>query len=67
VTVQQMKQALDNAALNIKVIDVRDPDEYEISHIKGVPQIPLADLPSRFTELDPNQQLTSIARAASVP
>ncbi len=57
VTVQQMKQALDNAALNIKVIDVRDPDEYEISHIKGIPLIPLADLPSRFTELDPNQQL----------
>src|SRR5258708_7072895 len=57
VTVQQMKQALDSTALNIKVLDVRDPDEYEISHIKGVPQIPLNELSSRFTELDPNQQL----------
>jgi molybdopterin/thiamine biosynthesis adenylyltransferase len=57
ITVQEMKRALDDAKLGIKVIDVRDPDEYEISHIKGVPQIPLGDLPSRFTELDPNQQL----------
>jgi len=56
VTVQEMKRALDNPSLNIKVLDVRDPDEYEISHIKGVPQIPLGDLPKRFTELDPNQQ-----------
>lgn len=57
VTVQEMKRALDNPQLNIKVLDVRDPDEYEISHIKGVPQIPLGELPQRFTELDPNQQI----------
>jgi adenylyltransferase/sulfurtransferase len=56
VTVQEMKRALDDPKLGIKVIDVRDPDEYEIAHIKGVPQIPLGDLPQRFTELDPNQQ-----------
>ena len=42
---------------NVKVLDVRDPDEYEIAHIKGVPQIPLGSLPQRFTELDPNQQI----------
>ena len=43
--------------MNIKVIDVRDPDEYQISHVDGVPQIPLDSLPQRFTELDPNQQI----------
>jgi adenylyltransferase/sulfurtransferase len=57
VTVQEMKKALDQPGLNIKVIDVREPDEYEISHIKGVPQIPLSVIGQRFTELDPNQQL----------
>ena len=57
VTVQEMKKALENPGLNIKVVDVRDPDEYQISHIKGVPQIPLGSLPQRFTELDPNQQI----------
>jgi adenylyltransferase/sulfurtransferase len=57
VTVQEMKRAMDDLKLGIKIIDVREPDEYEISHIKGVPQIPLSDLSRRFTELDPNQQL----------
>lgn len=57
VTVQDMKKALENASLNIKVIDVREPDEYEIAHIAGVPQIPLSVLSQRFTELDPNQQI----------
>ena len=57
VTVQEMKKALDNPGLGIKVIDVRDPDEYQIAHIAGVPQIPLGSLPQRFTELDPNQTL----------
>ncbi|MDD5138803.1 MAG: molybdopterin-synthase adenylyltransferase MoeB [Verrucomicrobiales bacterium] len=56
VTVQDMKKALDNPNLHIKVIDVREPDEYEIAHVKGVPLLPLSELQSRFTELDPNTQ-----------
>jgi adenylyltransferase/sulfurtransferase len=56
VTVQDMKRALDNPALNIKVVDVREPDEYEIAKVAGVPLLPLSELPNRFTELDPNQQ-----------
>jgi adenylyltransferase/sulfurtransferase len=55
VTVQDMKQALDDPKLGIKVIDVREPDEYEIAHVKGVPLLPLSQLQERFTELDPNQ------------
>jgi len=55
VTVQDMKQALDNPKLGIKVIDVREPDEYEIAHVQGVPLLPLSQLRQRFTELDPNQ------------
>src|SRR5437879_4470089 len=57
VTVQEMRSALEDPKLGIKVIDVRDPDEYDISHINGIPQIPLGELPQRFTELDPNQQI----------
>ena len=55
VTVQQMKQALDDPKLGIKVVDVREPDEYEIAHVEGVPLLPLSQLGQRFTELDPNQ------------
>ena len=57
VTVQEMKRALDDPKLGIKVIDVREPDEYQIAHIDGVPLFPLGLLPQRFTELDPNKQM----------
>ncbi len=57
VTVQEMKRALDNPALGIKVIDVREPDEHQIAHIAGVPLLPMSVLPHRFSELDPNQAL----------
>ena len=56
VTVQDMKKALDDPKLGIKVVDVREPDEYEIAMVKGVPLLPLSELNQRFTELDPNQQ-----------
>jgi adenylyltransferase/sulfurtransferase len=56
VTVQEMKKALDDAKLGIKVIDVREPDEHQIAHIDGVPLFPLSTLPQQFTDLDPNQQ-----------
>jgi adenylyltransferase/sulfurtransferase len=56
VTVQEMKKALDNPALGIRVVDVREPDEYEIARVAGVPLLPLSQLNDRFTELDPNQQ-----------
>ena len=39
-----------------KVIDVREPFEYEIAKVDGVPLLPLSQLQQRFTELDPNQQ-----------
>ena len=56
VTVQAMKKALDNPKLGIRVIDVREPDEYQIAHVEGAKLLPLSILPQRFTELDPNQE-----------
>ena len=53
VTVQEMKRALDNPQLGIKVIDVREPAEHQAAHINGVPLFPLSTLPQRFGELDP--------------
>ena len=57
VTVQEMKKALDDPKLGIRVIDVREQDEHEIAHIKGVPLLPLSQLAQRFPELDPNTHL----------
>jgi sulfur-carrier protein adenylyltransferase/sulfurtransferase len=56
VTVQEMKRVLDTPALGIRVIDVREADEYEIARVNGVPLVPLSTLPQRFTDLDPNVQ-----------
>ena len=56
VTVQQMKKAMDDPKLGIKIIDVREADEYEIAHINGVPLYPLSTMNDWFTQLDPNQQ-----------
>ena len=65
VTVQDMKKALDNPGLGIKVVDVREPDEYEIARVAGVPLLPLSELHSRFTELDPNTQYYLHCKAGS--
>ena len=54
VTVHDLKQALDNPKLAIQVIDVREPDEHKIAHIKGARLVPLSTLAQRFSELDPN-------------
>jgi molybdopterin/thiamine biosynthesis adenylyltransferase/rhodanese-related sulfurtransferase len=55
VSVQDLKQALDNPKLGITVIDVREPNEYQIAHIEGVPLLPLSQLAQRFSELNPEQ------------
>jgi adenylyltransferase/sulfurtransferase len=55
VTVHELKQALVNPQLGIKVLDVREPAEQQIARIDGVPLMPLSTLSARLTELDPNQ------------
>ncbi|MFM1767895.1 MAG: hypothetical protein RJA22_424 [Verrucomicrobiota bacterium] len=55
VTVQDMKKALSDPKLAIRVIDVREMDEHQIARIDGVPLVPLSTLPQKFTDLDPNQ------------
>ncbi len=57
VTVQDMQHALKSPEKGIRVIDVREPDEYEIARVAGVPLFPLSRLNQQFTELDPNQQI----------
>lgn len=55
VTVQQLKQALENPNLGIKVIDVREPNEFQIARIPGTELLPLSQLVQRFNELDRDQ------------
>lgn len=38
-----------------QLIDVREPYEWQIVHLKGFQLIPLGDLPARYSELDRNK------------
>jgi sulfur-carrier protein adenylyltransferase/sulfurtransferase len=55
VSIHDMKQALDNAALGIKVVDIREPGEYAAAHIQGVMFLPMSEMQLRLDELDPKQ------------
>ena len=40
---------------NYNLLDVRQPDEYEQSHLPGAKLIPVGELADRFRELDPRK------------
>ena len=50
ITVSELKSKLDNGE-PIKVLDVREPHEYEVANI-GVKLVPLGELPQRLAEFD---------------
>ena len=45
-------QEFEDVRQKVRVIDVREPHEHEISRIEGAELIPLGDLPNRMHELD---------------
>ncbi len=51
--VRKFLQGRDPREYNL--IDVRQPGEYEQGHILGARLIPVAELPGRLAELDPNK------------
>ena len=55
VTVHELKRALDDPKLGIQILDVREPNEYQIARIPGAQLVPLSTLPKQIAELDPNQ------------
>ncbi|MBA3271655.1 MAG: molybdopterin-synthase adenylyltransferase MoeB [Acidobacteria bacterium] len=50
---RELKERLDRGEA-IVVVDVREPQEYQINRIAGSTLIPLGELPQRFGELDAN-------------
>lgn len=47
---------------SILLVDVRDPVELQISSLPGAVQLPLAQLPQRIEELNPNQEIVLFCR-----
>ena len=52
----ELKKRLDRGDA-LKIVDVREPHEYEINRIAGSTLIPLGDIPKRYVELDPSDEI----------
>jgi adenylyltransferase/sulfurtransferase len=55
-TVEELKSRLDRRE-PLFILDVRNPEEFQICRLPGSTLIPLSELPSRFGELDSDQEL----------
>jgi adenylyltransferase/sulfurtransferase len=55
-TSRELKAELDRGE-PVVIVDVREPQEYQINRLPGSMLIPLGDLPTRYVELDPNANL----------
>jgi adenylyltransferase/sulfurtransferase len=56
ITSVELKQRLDHGD-NLTLVDVREPNEYQINRIPGTVLIPLGDIPKRYTELNPDAEI----------
>ena len=50
-TTKQVKELLDSGK-KVTLLDVREPQEWDITHLDGAKLIPLASIPERMNELD---------------
>ena|SRR3989338_8012928 len=65
ITPQELKTKLDGGE-KITIIDVREPSEWTICHLKEARLIPLEELPRRLNELDPNDAIILHCPSATV-
>ena len=56
ITPVELKRRLD-AGEKLQIVDVREPNEYQINRIPGTVLIPLGELPRRYQELDLDREI----------
>ncbi|MQA30359.1 MAG: molybdopterin-synthase adenylyltransferase MoeB [Luteitalea sp.] len=56
ITAEELKSRLDRGDA-LRIVDVREPNEFQINRIPGSELIPLGDVPRRYAELDPDQEI----------
>jgi molybdopterin/thiamine biosynthesis adenylyltransferase/rhodanese-related sulfurtransferase/molybdopterin converting factor small subunit len=64
ITSLELKKRLDRGE-KLTIIDVREPNEYQINRIEGSILIPLGDVPQRYAEFDPNQELITQCKSGA--
>jgi adenylyltransferase/sulfurtransferase len=56
ITVEELKRRLDRGE-QVFILDVRNPEEYQICRIPGSTLLPLPQLPQRYGELDRGREM----------
>lgn len=60
---RELKRLLDDPGRTAIVIDVREPEEYEEAHIRGLPLIPMGDIIDWTEKLDPSREYVFVCRS----
>ena len=58
ITATELKERLDRGD-DVQIIDVREPNEYQINKIAGSTLIPLGELPRRYAELPRDREIVA--------
>jgi adenylyltransferase/sulfurtransferase len=61
ITAVELKKRLDRGD-KLKIIDVREPNEFQINRIPGGELIPLGEVPRRYAELDPEEEVVVLCK-----
>ena len=56
ITATELKSRLDRGD-KLRIVDVREPNEYQINRIPGSVLLPLGEVPRRYAELDPEEEI----------
>ena len=64
ISATDLKQRLDGGE-DIQIIDVREPNEYEVAHLENSKLIPHGEIGSRVSEIDRRARRSSTARKAA--
>lgn len=61
---EELKKILEDPK-DLRIIDVREPEEYAAGHIPGIPLVPMNTIPAKLNELDSNQEYLFICRSGN--
>ncbi|MCL5004470.1 MAG: rhodanese-like domain-containing protein [Patescibacteria group bacterium] len=65
ISAEELRELIKSKGGDIEIIDVRQPEEYEESHIEGAKLIPLGELSERINEIDWNKEIIFMCRSGA--
>jgi rhodanese-related sulfurtransferase len=63
INTEQAKQLID--AKSVEIIDVRTPEEYAAGHVPGSKLLPLQEIDTWYSNLDPNKKYLMVCRSGN--